>query len=150
MKMLTSTALALIMFFIQDTSWKPALFVSASEDSNPSANRVDVEDYTAPTGTTRLVERDGNMRDCFNCHYFHLSKPISYNLDDYISSPEMACKNHSPCHRRPRLIQEYSKKDVVLCLDSLSVKRNRRPMHIAFIGDSIVRHQYLSFLRVGF
>ena len=49
-----------------------------------------------------------------------------------------------------RNLQEYKKEDVVRCLDVLSVKKNRRPMHIAFIGDSTVRQHFFSFIRVKF
>ncbi len=49
-----------------------------------------------------------------------------------------------------RNLREYKKEDVVRCLDVLSVKKNRRPMHIAFIGDSTVRQHFFSFIRVKF
>ena len=42
------------------------------------------------------------------------------------------------------------KKDVVRCLDVLSAKKNRRPMHIAFVGDSTVRQHFFSFIQVKF
>lgn len=38
--------------------------------------------------------------------------------------------------------------DVVRCFDRLSVQRRRRPMRIAFVGDSTVRNHFLTFLRV--
>lgn len=43
----------------------------------------------------------------------------------------------------------YMTKDVVNCLDSLFLEK-KRPIHIAFVGDSIVRQHFLSFLKVGF
>lgn len=51
--------------------------------------------------------------------------------------------------RTQRLVQEYDMEDFVWCLDSLSLKRKRRPIHIAFIGDSTVRQHFISFQRVN-
>lgn len=51
--------------------------------------------------------------------------------------------------RLPLLIRENKKEDVVRCLDSLSMKRNQRPMTIAFIGDSTARQHYMSLTRVS-
>ncbi len=56
-------------------------------------------------------------------------------------------------HRQPitQLVhREYRKEDVVRCVDSLLAKRNQRPMHIAFVGDSTVRQHYTSFIRVSY
>ncbi|KZS04101.1 Uncharacterized protein APZ42_033030 [Daphnia magna] len=49
--------------------------------------------------------------------------------------------------RTRRLVQEYDMEDFVWCLDSLSLKRKRRPIHIAFTGDSTVRQHFISFQR---
>jgi hypothetical protein len=54
------------------------------------------------------------------------------------------------CIQNSRNLREYNKEDVVRCLDDLSIKKNRRPMHIAFIGDSTVRQHFFSFIRVKF
>lgn len=146
--MLTSTAVALMAFVMQVTSWK-SLLAMPSEDSKPSKKLANSENYSAPR-TTGPVQLDACVGDYFNRHYFHQSKPVSYDLADYISSPKTSCNYRASCCRPSRVIREYSKQDVVRCFDSLSVKRNRQPMHIAFVGDSTVRHHYLSFLRVGF
>ncbi|XP_057380133.2 uncharacterized protein LOC130702482 [Daphnia carinata] len=45
-------------------------------------------------------------------------------------------------------LRKYATRDVIRCFDSLSVKRQRQPMHIAFIGDSIIRQHFVSFLRL--
>lgn len=76
----------------------------------------------------------------FNRRYFQLNnKEISFTtfIDEENSN------------RNRRLLREYSSKDVVRCLDSLSAKRNQRPIHIAFIGDSTIRQHYVMFLRVN-
>ena len=44
-------------------------------------------------------------------------------------------------------LHHYQFKDTVNCIDQLSSQR-RRPVHIAFVGDSIIRHQFVSFIRV--
>lgn len=50
-------------------------------------------------------------------------------------------------HRR-RPVRQFSVEDVVRCFDELSMNRQRRPMHIAFIGDSTIRQHYTSFVQV--
>lgn len=42
----------------------------------------------------------------------------------------------------------FTMKDVVKCFDYLAMRRNQRPMHITFMGDSTIRQQFLSFLNV--
>ncbi len=61
-------------------------------------------------------------------------------LDDEENKPE----NGDSSQFRP-----YMTEDVVKCLDSLFLEK-KRPIHIAFVGDSIVRQHFLSFLKVGF
>ena len=43
---------------------------------------------------------------------------------------------------------EYNAQDVVQCIDSLWIKRNKRPITIAFVGDSTTRQHFASFVRV--
>lgn len=50
--------------------------------------------------------------------------------------------------RQQLILPQLTKKDVVRCFDALSIKRNGRRIHLAFLGDSIVRQYFLSFLRV--
>jgi hypothetical protein len=52
--------------------------------------------------------------------------------------------------RKPikRQLLKYKVKHVVHCLDSLVVRRNRS-IYIHFIGDSLVRNQFLNFVSVG-
>lgn len=85
--------------------------------------------------------------DYFNRRYFHITrKSISYDVNNVISR-KYDCDS---CHRHRHLIREYKMPGgVIRCLDSLSAKRNRRPLHITFIGDSIIRHHFFSFLRVS-
>ena len=47
-------------------------------------------------------------------------------------------------------LHHYTQVDVTACIDELSYRRakHKEPVHIAFIGESIIRHQFMSFLRV--
>lgn len=42
----------------------------------------------------------------------------------------------------------YTSRDVVNCLDTLLTKMNSQSLHIAFIGDSLVRNQFVNFIKV--
>lgn len=42
----------------------------------------------------------------------------------------------------------YTMRDTVNCLDTLLKKRNSKSLHIAFIGDSLIRNQYTNYLKV--
>ena len=48
-------------------------------------------------------------------------------------------------------LHHYEMNQVVACVDQLSYRRARhqQPVHIAFIGESILRHQFVNFLRVS-
>jgi hypothetical protein len=48
---------------------------------------------------------------------------------------------------RKHFIRPYEMEDVVYCLDYMFINRNRR-IHLAFMGDSIVRNQFLNFISV--
>ena len=52
-------------------------------------------------------------------------------------------------HFRFPAFENTKREDVVRCFDSLSVKRNQRPITIAFVGDSTARQHYLSLIRVS-
>lgn len=54
--------------------------------------------------------------------------------------------HHAPC--RSSAVHQFTLEETVRCFDSLSVQRQRRPMHIAFIGDSTVRQHFLNLLEV--
>lgn len=47
------------------------------------------------------------------------------------------------------ILRQFSVEDTVRCFDSLSANRQRKPMHIAFVGDSTLRQHFLSFLEVN-
>ena len=56
--------------------------------------------------------------------------------------------NHLHCR-----LHHYQFKDVVTCIDEILFRRSqlqRRPVQIAFIGESTVRNQFKSLLRVYF
>lgn len=42
----------------------------------------------------------------------------------------------------------YTFKDVVRCLESSAEKQKSGKLHIAFIGDSLIRHLFTNFIRV--
>lgn len=52
------------------------------------------------------------------------------------------CYNSAKCQLLP-----YKMEDIVKCLDSMQDKRNHK-IHITFIGDSLVRNQFTSFIGV--
>ncbi len=47
-------------------------------------------------------------------------------------------------------LHHYDHADVTECIDELSYRRakHREPVHIAFIGESIIRYQFLGILRL--
>ena len=47
-------------------------------------------------------------------------------------------------------LHHYEWDDIATCFDRLSHRRakHKQPVHIAFIGESILRHQYMNFLKV--
>ena len=49
-------------------------------------------------------------------------------------------------------LHHYDQADVTSCIDEISYRRakHKEPVHIAFIGESIIRHQFMSFLRVKY
>ena len=112
-----------------------------------------------PTSIRFQVDHDNghlmmNMSDhYFNRRYFQLrSDDILYDVARSSSSSQYGRRRRSKVletRRLPLPIREHKKEDVVRCLDSLSVKRNQRPMTIAFIGDSTARQHYMSLLRVS-
>jgi hypothetical protein len=96
-----------------------------------------------------------NMSDHYlNRRYFQIrSDDIIYDMPSCSSSSssQYGRRRRSKVletRRLPLLIREHKKEDVVRCLDSLSVKRNQRPMTIAFIGDSTARQHYFSLIKV--
>ena len=73
--------------------------------------------------------------DYFNRQYFQLEQ----NYTSYQFDMGGNCRH---------IVRDFSVEDVVACFDSLSAEKQRKPMHIAFIGDSTVRLHYINFLRV--
>jgi hypothetical protein len=85
-----------------------------------------------------------------NRRYFRLrTDVVSYDTRETDSEEQTAAGSGSGGVRTRSHVREFKKADAVRCLDSLSVKRNGRPMHIAFIGDSTVRQHFVSFIRVS-
>lgn len=83
--------------------------------------------------------------------YLKISKIISYK--SYVIGVENTRTNQKhkkSCYRCEKPITNYVKEDVVHCFDFWSVKQNRRPIHIAFIGDSTVRQIFVNFIRVSY
>ena len=63
-----------------------------------------------------------------------------------MNGPDDPYQRHYDCR-----LHHYKWKDAVTCVDQLSNRRrHRQPVHIAFVGESTVREQYYSFLRVRF
>ncbi len=66
-----------------------------------------------------------------------------YTSDESCASDTEASK----INLNKRLFRQYKREDVAACLDLLPRRRNRT-IHIAFLGDSLVRNQFLSFISV--
>lgn len=106
-----------------------------------------------------LANLDGSKRfykatdNYFNRRYLKIKMgDMSYDLDAEESGrslEETEISEESNQRLQSGNVRLYEKEDVVRCLDSLSIKRNRRPMHIAFVGDSTVRQHFSSFIRVS-
>jgi hypothetical protein len=93
---------------------------------------------------------DRNEDEYLNRRYFRLrTDVVSYDTRETDSEEQTAAGSGSGGVRTRSHVREFKKADAVRCLDALSVKRNRRPMHIAFIGDSTVRQHFVSFIRVS-
>jgi hypothetical protein len=145
MASIAAVVIVITVLLLQDTSLKP-LFPWPSENSTTDIPN-DEENFLQLKiiQPTEAVACHNNTDDYFNRNYFHLKNRISYE----ISSRKMACNGCvRSCDRHRRLLRDYKKEDVVRCLDFLSVKKKRRPTHIAFIGDSTVRQHFVSFIRV--
>ncbi len=148
---LASTTVVVTILLLLDTILKP-LFAWPSEYSASQLELPnDEENSFAPL--TNITECESAMAcqkntadDYFNRSYFHLNNSISYDIG---SSKIIWNDCAASCGRHQLPLREYKMGDVVRCLDALSVKRNRRPMHIAFIGDSTVRQHFVSFIRVN-
>jgi hypothetical protein len=93
----------------------------------------------------KAAEWSSEGDDYFNRNHFHLRQSVSYD----VSCNTKACSDCTLCDRRQFPVWEYKMDDVVRCLDSLSVKRNKLPIHIAFVGDSTVRQHFISFIQVS-
>ena len=136
MASIAAVVTVITVLFLQDTSLK-SLFAWPSENSTLQLKIIQPN--------TDAVACRNNTDDYFNRNYFHFKSHISYD----ISSRKMACNGCvRSCDRHRRLLRDYKKEDVVRCLDFLSIKKKRRPTHIAFIGDSTVRQHFVSFIRV--
>lgn len=85
----------------------------------------------------------------FNRRFFKLThKEISYTSSSNQSITDKSGRVNRCFSRREQSLRFYTPRDVAKCMDVLSLRRNRRPMHIAFIGDSTVHQNFVSFLRV--
>lgn len=102
---------------------------------------------TFSTGKTPTSDCRLKPDDFFNRHHFKItSNSLDYAL--LTRDPDdSGCPGHL-CRRQRYPVREFSVEDAVRCFDSLSARRQRRPIHIAFIGDSIVRLHFMNFLRV--
>jgi hypothetical protein len=148
--MLASTAVAVAILLLQDTILKPLLAWPSEYSTSQMKSPNNEENSFAPFNITEresVIACQNNTDDYFNRSYLHLNYSVSYD----IGSSKINCNDCvASCGRHQLPLREYQMGDVVRCLDSLSVKRNRRPMHIAFIGDSTVRQHFVSFIRVSF
>ncbi|XP_057368637.1 uncharacterized protein LOC130689715 [Daphnia carinata] len=145
--MLTSPKWVMALLILQNTGVNSLFFPGLSkkhgeftlELANAEYPSVPLElSEDAGSDTAKRVGKDG---DFSNRNYSRIRKLISYDINCNFSS----CDGCTLCERRQFLARESKMEDLVRCLDSRSVKRNRLPIHIAFIGDSTVRQHFISF-----
>ncbi|KZS14700.1 Uncharacterized protein APZ42_020092 [Daphnia magna] len=140
-------ALVVMMFTLQNTGIN-SLSIGPLEYSDSDVKLSNAEEFfvtLTPLERSDIVETEWGSKgdDYFNRNYFHSRKSDSYDVS---CNTEVS----SDCPSRTRhqnLVREYKMEDVVQCLDTLSGKRNRLPIHIAFIGDSTVRQHFISFIQ---
>lgn len=128
--------------FIVSTSIDSKVDMNISSWSNSShSETADSLDSAKCQGIAGCVghQQDG---DYLTRRYIRLQN------DRYEISFELKNKSHSHDGSDWRPLRIFTIKDVVVCFDSLLVKRNQRPMHIVFMGDSTVRQHFISFLQV--
>lgn len=64
------------------------------------------------------------------------------------NKPHATCVKSESRTIAVNLDRYYTVRDTVHCLDTLLTKRNSKSLHIAFIGDSLVRNQFTNYLKV--
>jgi hypothetical protein len=85
------------------------------------------------------------------------SSDLTYDAESRCQSDDV--KKESGAEREEEFVSQtrqqfllvadkYNAQDVVHCIDSLWIKRNKRPITIAFVGDSTTRQHFASFVRV--
>ena len=98
--------------------------------------------YAATGAIQTDVVISNNLPICRDNTLFHMNKADQTLLtttdgDNSVLQPQC-------------LLHHYVLEDVVKCLDELSFRRaqHKEPVQIAFVGDSIIRNQFKSLLRV--
>lgn len=80
-----------------------------------------------------------------------VSEGVPKQLDDeYFNRRRFTLTHQNITYKtnNQQVVQDWTVEKVVKCFDNMSIQRNRRPIHIAFVGDSTIRQHFLSFLRV--
>lgn len=132
-------------------------------ERHSSINLMNTTSLTAFSATIGELVKSGKCSGIIGC--------VGYQDDDeYLNRRQLSFKNsqyyvvsqgfddrkiggdYGVLVQRPdaRPLSIYTIKDVVNCLDSLFIKRKKRPLHMAFMGDSTVRQHFLNFLQVDY
>lgn len=136
-----SAVLDLISSFPLTYDTIPIFPASKSQDQQHFEKQLDADDHFDPcrSSLNRKDEID------FSRRHFQLNhRQIGLDSQDSLDSTSFGWKKNPYGY----LFRQYRQDDVVKCLDCLSTKKNQRPFHIAFVGDSTVRQHFLSFIRV--
>ncbi|XP_045036584.1 uncharacterized protein LOC116922294 isoform X2 [Daphnia magna] len=112
----------------------------------------------SPQEHFELTSNNSERNQFLNRHYFnkniwdylnefsqpytsHTASSVSFN-----SSRDIVKMSHNILRKtNKRYLHTYKMEDVVCCLDSFHVTKNRR-FHISFIGDSLTRNQFTNFI----
>lgn len=106
---------------------------------------------TNSSSTVELSIDKDQTAACLNTNYYLNRHQFKFNHEmNYAEKTGENSYNRGRCISTGCQLKKYAVDDVVRCFDSLSIKRQRQPMHIAFIGDSTIRQHFVSFLRVSF
>lgn len=106
-------------------------YVVAALGLSSSSKTLNILTPKLPQGTNRILDR----------RYFSKKDWNGY------SDPKSGKDDSNSIFNKERRLKRYENYDIVNCLDSLFVKRNRS-FYITFIGDSLMRNQFKNFLEV--
>ena len=76
------------------------------------------------------------------------SWPLCSSDDEIYSFWSNGSEDYSANHQKKCRLRRFTTKDVTSCIDEIQAKSDRKWLHFAFIGDSRMRQQFYSLLKV--